>query len=151
MQHQIVIAANPIAVLAYASTVSRWPEWHPSSLKVDGDAGPLHAGARFEEDIRAGDRDGHLSWDVEEYLPGRRWSARARGDHGLSLMLTYQCDAEGDGTRFVRTLDYQFSSLGMRIANQLVLKRRIERESAASLAALRDRAQAHVATAGVSA
>ncbi|WP_223414193.1 MULTISPECIES: sterol desaturase/SRPBCC family protein [unclassified Pseudomonas] len=151
MQHQINIAGNPIDVLAYASTVTRWPEWHPSSLKVDGPRGSLHAGARFEEDIRAGGREGHLSWVVDEYLPGRRWIARAHGDNGLSLVVTYECTAEGDGTRFVRTLDYQFSGLAMRIANRLLLKRRIDRESAASMQALREMAHKHLAAAGANA
>ena len=151
MQHQIDIAGDPIDVLAYASTVTRWPEWHPSSLKVDGQSGPLHAGGRFEEDIRAGGREGHLHWEVNEYLPGRRWSARARGDHGLSLVVTYECEARGDGTHFVRTLEYQFSGLAMRIANRLLLKRRIDRESAASMLALREMAQKQLAPAGVSA
>jgi hypothetical protein len=151
MQHQIDIAAKPIAVLAYASTVTRWPQWHPSSLKVYGQGGPLHAGSRFEEDIRAGGREGHLQWVVDEYLPGRRWSARARGDNGLSLVVTYECEAEGDGTRFVRTLEYQFSGLAMRIANCLLLKRRIERESAASMQALRAMAQKHLAPTGINA
>ncbi|MHC8377591.1 SRPBCC family protein [Pseudomonas sp. MDT1-16] len=151
MQHQIDIAGNPIDVLAYASTVTRWPEWHPSSLKVDGQNGPLHAGARFEEDIKAGGREGHLIWEVNEYLPGRRWSAWARGDHGLSLVVTYECEALGDSTRFVRTLEYQFSGLAMRLANRLLLKRRIDRESAASMLALREMAQKQWAPAGVSA
>lgn len=149
MQHQIRIAGNPIDVLAYASTVTRWPEWHPSSLRIDGQGGPLHAGARFEEDIRAGGRDGHLRWRVTEYLPGRRWSAEAAGDNGLSLVLTYECAAEDDGTRFIRTLEYQFSGLAMRIANRLLLKRRIDRESAASMRALRDRAESNLVAAGV--
>lgn len=151
MQHQVVIAGNPIDVLAYASTVTLWPQWHPSSLHIDGPKGPLHAGARFEEDIRAGGRDGHLRWEVAEYLPGRRWSARAQGDHGLSLVVTYECDAEGNDTRFVRTLEYQFSGLAMRIANRLLLKRRIDRESAASMLALRDMAQKYLAATGVGA
>ncbi|TBN42383.1 SRPBCC family protein [Pseudomonas sp. BGI-2] len=150
MQHQIAIAGNPIDVLAYASTVTRWPEWHPSSLKVQGQGGPLHAGQRFEEDISAGGRTGHLSWEVNEYLPGRRWSAWARGDHGLSLVVTYECESQGEGTRFVRTLEYQFSGLAMRITNKLLLKRRIERESAASMLALREMAQKHLTPAGVS-
>ncbi|MET0779028.1 MAG: SRPBCC family protein [Pseudomonas mandelii] len=150
MQHQIAIAGTPIDVLAYASTVTRWPEWHPSSLKVEGQGGPLHAGLRFEEDISAGGRTGHLSWEVNEYLPGRRWSAWARGDHGLSLVVTYECESQGDGTRFVRTLEYQFSGLAMRITNRLLLKRRIERESAASMLALRDMAQKNLNPAGVS-
>ncbi|NUU36071.1 SRPBCC family protein [Pseudomonas sp. C2B4] len=151
LQHQIEIAGNPIDVLTYASTVTRWPEWHPSSLRINGQKGPLHAGARFEEDIRAGGRDGHLSWRVEEYLPGRRWRAWAEGDHGLSLLLTYECEAEGNGTRFVRTLEYQFSGLGMRIANTLLLRRRIDRESAESMLALREMAQKHLAHSGVNA
>ncbi|WLG47276.1 SRPBCC family protein [Pseudomonas sp. FP1740] len=151
MQHVIDIAGNPVAVLAYASTATHWPQWHPSSLKVDGQSGPLYAGERFEEDIRAGGREGHLSWEVDEYLPGRRWRARARGDDGLSLVVTYECEVEGDDTRFVRTLEYSFSGLAMRIANRLVLKRRIERESAESMLALREMAQKHLALAGVSA
>ena len=151
MQHQIDIAGNPIEVLAYASSVTRWPEWHPSSLKVDGQSGPLHAGKRFEEDIKAGGREGHLRWEVDEYLPGRRWSARACDDHGLSLVVTYECEALGAGTRFVRTLEYRFSGLAMRIANRLLLKRRIDRESAASMLALREMAQKQSAPAGASA
>ena len=151
MQHLVDIPGNPVAVLAYASTATHWPQWHPSSLKVDGQSGPLYAGARFEEDIRAGGREGHLRWEVDEYLPGRRWRARARGDHGLSLVVTYECEAQGDGTRFVRTLEYHFSGLGMRIANRLLLQRRIERESAESMLALREMAQKHLASAGVSA
>ncbi len=39
----------------------------------------------------------------------------------------------------------------MRIANRLLLKRRIDRESAASMLALRDMAHKHLALAGVSA
>lgn len=149
MQHQIDIAGNPVAVLAYASTVTIWPQWHPSSLRINGPKGPLHAGTRFEEDIRAGGRDGHLNWVVEEYLPGRRWIARAYGDNGLSLLLTYECAAKDDGTRFVRTLQYRFSGLAMRMANQLLLKRRIDRESAASMLALRETAEKYLAQSGV--
>ncbi|PNB47518.1 sterol desaturase [Pseudomonas sp. GW456-12-10-14-LB2] len=148
MQHTVDIAGDPIAVLAYAATVSRWPEWHPSSLKIDGPSGALHAGARFDEDIHAGGREGHLRWEVTEYLPGRRWCARAQSDQGLSLRLTYECSAHNDATRFVRTLDYQFEGIGLRIANHLLLKRRIERESAASMLALRDMATRHLALAG---
>ncbi|VVN65319.1 SRPBCC family protein [Pseudomonas fluorescens] len=141
MQHHVDIARSPEAVLAYASSSSRWPEWHPSSLKVEGQSGPLHAGARFEEDIHAGGRSGHLSWEVNEYLPGRRWSARAQGDHGLELLVTYECQpAAGNGTRFSRTLEYRFSGLLMRLGNQLLFKQRIERESAASLLALSEMA-----------
>lgn len=153
MQHHIDIARSSQAVLAYASSASRWPEWHPSSLKVEGQSGPLQAGSRFEEDIRAGGRSGHLSCEVNEYLPGRRWSARAQGDHGLELRVTYECQpAAGNGTRFSRTLEYRFRGLLMRLGNQLLFKQRIERESAASLLALSEMAQRTIpAQTGVSA
>ncbi len=151
MQHQIDIAGEPVAVLAYAASVSHWPDWHPSSLKIDGPQGPLHAGARFEEDIHAGGRAGHLRWEVTEYLPGRRWCARAQSDQGLSLQLTYECSAEAGSTRFVRTLEYRFDGLLIRLANRLLLKRRIERESAASMLALRDTTAQYIGAARASA
>ncbi len=47
MQHRIEIARGPEATLAYAASPGLWPEWHPSSLRVDGAAGPLPAGTRF--------------------------------------------------------------------------------------------------------
>jgi hypothetical protein len=138
MRHEVVIARPPEQVLAYAASARRWPEWHPSSLSVVGPDGPLPTGASFEEDIRAGGREGHLTWDVAAYEEGVRWHAWARGTHGLSLDLVYEVFAAPGGTRFVRTLLYAFPGLGMRLANALVLSRRIDRESAASLAILRE-------------
>lgn len=149
MQHDIEIARAPEQVLAYASSASRWPEWHPSSLKVDAISGPLPAGSHFEEDIHAGGRPGHLSWDVVEYIPGQRWQARAK-DHskGLHLVLTYECRATAGGTQFIRTLDYGFSGLLMRVLNRLILRRRIDRESAESLRILRTMAEQVLAPEG---
>lgn len=141
MQHAIEIARAPEQVLAYASSATRWPEWHPSSLQVDGPGGPLPAGSHFEENIHAGGRAGHLSWDVVELVPGQRWRARATGNHGLQLLLTYECAATARGTRFVRTLEYQFSGLLMRLADRLVLRKRIERESEQSMLILRNVAE----------
>lgn len=73
MQHRIEIARGPEATLAYAASPALWPEWHPSSLRVDGASGPLPAGARFEEDIHAGGRAGTC--------PGR-WSSTSRAASG---------------------------------------------------------------------
>jgi hypothetical protein len=108
---------------------------------VDGAAGPLPAGSHFEEDIHAGGRAGHLSWDVAEYSPGRRWRATARGSHGVDLVLTYECESTASGTRFVRTLEYGFSGFAMRIANWLVMRGRIDRESVESMKRLKEIAE----------
>ncbi|POA57297.1 MULTISPECIES: SRPBCC family protein [unclassified Pseudomonas] len=146
MQHQVDIPRSSASTLAYAASPRCWPQWHPSSLRVEGDAGPLAGGQGFEEDIHAGGRSGHLSWRVEEYLPGQRWRATARGDHGLWLQVTYQCQPLAGGhTRFVRTLEYGFDNLLMRLGNRLLFKRRIERESAASMQALCKMAQQTIA------
>lgn len=137
MQHTVVIARSPLDVLDYAADARRWPEWHPSSLVVVGPEGALPSGATFEEDIRAGGREGHLSWRVTEHVPGARFHAVAHGTHRLTLALTYEVTRHGEGTRFVRTLAYELPGLGMRIANAMVLSRRIRRESVVSLERLR--------------
>ncbi|WP_044874261.1 SRPBCC family protein [Pseudomonas sp. LFM046] len=149
MQHSVDIARPPEHVLAYASTATRWPEWHPSSLQVEGPIGPLPAGSHFEEDIHAGGRSGHLSWDVTEYSPGRRWRATAHGTHGLGLLLTYECEKTANGTRFVRTLEYGFSGWVMRLANRLVMRRTIDRESVESMRQLKAMAEQHIEAASL--
>lgn len=138
MQHEVEIAYGPEQVLAYASCATRWPEWHPSSVRVYGPSGSLAAGSHFDEDIFAGGRTGQLSWDVVEYVAGQRWQARATGNYGLNLSVTYECQATQCGTRFVRTLEYHFPGWVMRLLNRLLLQKRIERESAESLLALRN-------------
>lgn len=138
MQHFVFIERPANALLAYAATPTHWPEWHPSSLRIEGRDGVLVAGDGFEEDIHAGRRFGHLRWEVLDHQAGRRWQARAWGDQGLELLVTYECQAEHGGTRFVRTLEYGFRGLGMQLVNRLLLRRRIEQESECSLQALRE-------------
>lgn len=138
MRHEIDLSSPPEAALAYACTATLWPKWHPSSLAVRAQAGPLPAGARFDEDIHAGGRPGHLTWEVVAYVPGRRWQAIAEGDRGLRLVLTYEVSPVEGGARFVRTLEYHLAGWILRLADRLVLRRRIERESAVSLRQLRD-------------
>lgn len=137
MTHRIDIALPADTLLAYAAAPTHWPQWHPSSLRIDGPSGPLKAGDHFEEDIHAGGRPGHLSWDVTDYQPGKRWQARASGDHGLRLLVTYECQAMPAGTLFIRTLEYDFPGWLMRLLDRLMMRRRVERESEDSLLALK--------------
>ncbi|MNR28264.1 Polyketide cyclase / dehydrase and lipid transport [compost metagenome] len=78
---------------------------------------------------------------MTEYSPGRRWRAFAKGTHGLELLLTYECEKTESGTRFVRTLDYRFAGPLMRLANLLVMRGKIERESAESMRRLKEMAE----------
>ncbi|GAC1628665.1 MAG: hypothetical protein NVS9B10_18840 [Nevskia sp.] len=140
IESQIYIELPAQRVYDYVSTPARWPEWHPSSLRLDAGAErPLAAGARFEEDVRVGKREGRLSWLVREARAPRLWIADAEGLDGLSLRLRlrYDLDARGNGTSFRRTLDYEVSGLWQMLMNQLVMKRRISNESAQSLHVLK--------------
>lgn len=136
--NSIVVARTAKSVFDYATTPARWPEWHPSSLKIYGDAAhSLNRGETFEEDVRAGGRNGHLVWRIVERQPHRLWTAQAHVDNGASLTLTYQVSPDGDGALFERTLSYKLPNVFLRILNKLILRRRIERESAESLARLK--------------
>jgi hypothetical protein len=147
MTHEVEISRDAGQVLDYAATVAHWPDWHPSSLRISAAAGPLAAGARFEENIVAGGQPACLNWTVCEYQPGRLWRAKARGNRGLSLQVTYESSACANGARFVRTLTYGFDGWSMRMANLLILRRRVERESLESMERLRRAAESHLAKA----
>lgn len=144
MQHDVLIARPPQAVLDYASTPALWPEWHPASLRLDpGAEHPLRAGETFEEDIKTAGRDDHLSWVVSECEPGRVWAARARSrNNGADIFIRYRCEPAGEGTRFVRELEYALPGVWLRLLNALFLRRRIDAESRLSLQQLRQRMEA---------
>ena len=136
-EHHIEVPGTPQAVLDYARCVACWPQWHPSSLKVFAAPRALGAGECFEEDIRAAGRSRHLHWEVLEYLPGERWVARAEdAGHSLSLRLSYECRPGPQGCVFSRILEYRLNTPWMRLLDRLLLQRRIERESAESMARL---------------
>jgi uncharacterized protein YndB with AHSA1/START domain len=139
LQHSIRIRRPAQEVFDYATAPARWPEWHPSSLRLaPGAEKPLPAGARFEEDIAAaGGRKAHLRWIVTEAVTPSLWRAQAEADNGLTLSLSYQFLAEDHGTRFVRTLDYALASPWLRALNVILLRWLIARESAESLQRLK--------------
>lgn len=133
MQHHVDIALAPQQVLGYLSTPSRWQEWHPYPVAITAPDGPLPAGSRFGY---TGGRAGKLDWEVID-AASRHWQTRARGRHGLEIDILYECLPAAGGTRVVRTLDYRFTSLFARIADRLVVRRRIERDSIVLLSKLR--------------
>lgn len=147
MRHEVDIDGHPQEVLAYARTATRWPEWHPSSLRVSGPSGPLDVNSRFEEDIHAGGKAGHLRWQVTQCEPSSHWQARAWGQHGLKLVVTYTVTPCAQGTRFVRTLHYQLPAV-LKLLDVLVLRKKIESESVLSMVQLREACMASVPPAG---
>jgi hypothetical protein len=137
MTHVVEIRGTPEAVLAYAATPSHWPEWHPSSLRVQAAPGPQGPAAVFEEDIHAGGRPGHLSWRVTAYRPAMHWQAEARGPHRLWLRVDYRVEPCATGTRFERRLAYVLPGFVWGLYNRLIGRRRVGRESVESMARLK--------------
>lgn len=134
LQHSIVIAADPGVVFDYVCTPGFWPDWHPSSLRLHGDAArPLHADDRFEEDIRAGGREARLRWRVLTAEAPALWTAQAVADNGVELELTYRVQPAANGTLFERELLYRVSGWWLKLLNILLLRRRIAAESVHSL------------------
>lgn len=143
MVHTVEIRGTPADVLAWAGAPTNWPSWHPSSRRIYADGGTLGPGARFEEDIHAGGRPGHLVWQVNEYRAGAHWQAEARGDHSLWLRVDYAVEALPDGTTlFERRLVYRLPGFWWGLYNKLLGRRRVERESALSLRQLKERYEA---------
>ncbi len=71
------------------------------------------------------------------------WQARAANTAGsLRILLTYECSGGPRGARFVRTLHYHSPNPLLRLANALVMRGRVERESAYSLTLLKRRLEA---------
>jgi uncharacterized protein YndB with AHSA1/START domain len=124
------IAASPAAVYDLVTRPARWHEWHPSSIRADDRAkASLAAGAQFEEDIRSSGFIRHLRWTVLEAEPPRRWCAEAVMGDGSTVRLLYELSDREGGTRFVRTLDYRLAPPLLRLLNDLLLWRRVRRES----------------------
>jgi hypothetical protein len=133
--NHVDIACKPKQILDYVSTVTRWQEWHPYPVTTQAPTGPLQTGSAFEY---ASAKAGRLSWVVVNCVSDRSWTARARGQYGLELCVTYECQETSEGTRFVRTLEYRFASPLFRLLDRLMLRRRIKRDSVALLDRLRD-------------
>lgn len=131
---QAEIACSPAELFHYVTTPARWKEWHHSSLRTGpGAEQPLGVGARFEEDIRAGAVNAHLHWHVDHVKPEQCWIARADGTLGIELTLRYDFTSAPNGVLFQRTLDYRSRHTLLHWLHRLVLRHKVEKESAQAL------------------
>lgn len=131
------IPAAPSAVYDYVTRPARWKQWHPASLGAQDHADhSLAAGATFEEDIRSAGFTRHLRWQVKDSQPGKRWEAHAVMTDGSTVQLLYEFATDGAGTRFTRTLNYSIKPRLLRAINDLLMWRKVRRESTKALANL---------------
>ena len=125
-------------VFDFVTTPSNWPRWHPSSIRVSGDAEhPLAAGERCVEEYVVAGRRGSAEWMVAGCERPSTWVIEAHPPGGGQARITYHLFAVDEGTRFTRTLEYAMPTPLLALLDALVLRRRIEHESATAVDNLR--------------
>ena len=151
VQNAARIAVSPARLFAYVTTPANWPQWHPSSVRVTGDTDhPLLAGESCTEEFVVAGRSGACLWTVREREPDARWviDTTTRGGYAR---IEYALEADGDGTRFTRTLQYRMPNVLLALLDVLVIRRRITRESSLALQRLQARVEALVPEAATAA
>lgn len=142
---EITIARPVEEVYDFATAPANWVRWHPSTLRVDGDAGhPQDVGETCTEEFVVAGRRGVTDWIVTRRERPALWTIASRPSAdgksaGGSATITYQLAPAGSGgTRFTRTLEYAMTNPLTALLNVLVLRRRVDAESRQALANLRD-------------
>jgi uncharacterized protein YndB with AHSA1/START domain len=122
----------------YVTTPGNWPAWHPSSLGVSGATDhSLEPGEQVTEEFQVAGRRGRVVWTVREREAPRRWVIDGRVEAGGGGTITYTATPHAGGTSFEREFVYTISNPLMRLLDRLVLRRRIEKESAEVLLRLK--------------
>jgi uncharacterized protein YndB with AHSA1/START domain len=132
---------RPLAqVFEFVTTPANWPQWHPSSLGVSAGADhSLAVGERVVEEFLVAGRRGRVIWIVKERAEPHRWVIAGeiigRNNGGV---ITYQLSAKENGTFFEREFVYNTPGLIFPLLDRLVVRRRVEWESAEALRRLKN-------------
>ena len=137
------IPRPPSEVFQYVTTPGYWPEWHPSSLKVEGPGADHSAqvGEEVVEEFHVAGRRGQVTWRVVERVEPRRWKIEGTitgRSSGGTVSYTLGPTRDG-GTDFVRTFAYPTPGLLFTFADWLFVRGRVRSESAQAADRLRRR------------
>ncbi|MGP4846031.1 sterol desaturase family protein [Marinobacter sp. 1Y8] len=136
----ITIERSANQSLEYASSVNRWPEWHPQSTQIDAASpGPLQAGDRFNEVIDTPMGKNRVSWEVISQSEGNHWRVLGTNlDNDVGIDLTYRVKSTSPNTsEFERALSYTMPNFPLVLANVLHFKAAIEQKSEQALQRLK--------------
>lgn len=137
----VATIARPIGdVFEYVTMPGHWPAWHPSSLAVSGATDhSLAVGEQVTERFRVAGREGSVVWTVRERDAPRRWLIDGQIIGGGSGTVAYTLSAAAEGTRFERAFTYPTPTLAIALLDALVVRRRIQAESAEAVRRLKAR------------
>jgi uncharacterized protein YndB with AHSA1/START domain len=126
-------------VYEYVTTPGSWPQWHLSSLGVDGDTDhSLQVGESCTEAFHVAGYKGQVVWTVTSREVPRRWviSGKIVGRNNGGI-ITYSLTPENGGTHFEREFVYPTPNLVFRLLDWLVVRRRVTAESEQALRQLK--------------
>ena len=122
----------------YVTTPGNWPAWHPSSLGVSGATDhSLEPGEMVTEEYSVAGRRGRVVWTVRERAAPHRWIIDGAVEGGGGGTITYTLTPDAGGTLFERDFVYAMPNALLALLDRLVLRRRVEAESAEALRRLK--------------
>ncbi|MFJ4292314.1 SRPBCC family protein [Cupriavidus sp. NPDC089707] len=149
---EVVIARTPAEVFDYISTPQHWPAWYPASGAVAGATDhPLGLGERVAESFVAGERSAVVIWTVTISQRPRIWAIAGEVPGGrragtitykLTPAMTPSLTPSAESTRFEREFSYQSPTLLFALINRLMLRSRLQSESAEAVRRLKARLEA---------
>ena len=135
----IQIQAPTNRIFDYVTTPGNWLRWHPSSLEVSGATDhSLEPGEQVTEEFRVAGRRGRVVWTVRECVAPHRWVIDGRIEGGGGGTVTYTLTPHDSGVIFEREFVYAMPNPLLALLDRLVLRRRVEAESAEALRRLKN-------------
>jgi uncharacterized protein YndB with AHSA1/START domain len=131
--------SEPIGqVFDFITTPGKWPQWHPASVSVSGNAGhSLLQGEQVGEDISVAGRHGQVTWSVRERSAPHRWVIDGTGKDGGRATITYTLTPHPDGTNFERELVYTMPNALLTVLDWLIIRSRMKADSVEALQRLK--------------
>jgi uncharacterized protein YndB with AHSA1/START domain len=125
-------------VFDFITTPANWPQWHPASVSVSGNADhSLLPGEEVTEDISVAGRRGQVTWLVRERSAPHRWVIDGKGEDGGGATITYTLTPHLAGTNFERELVYTMPSILLAVLDFLIIRSRMKADSVEALQRLK--------------
>ncbi|HXV82968.1 MAG TPA: SRPBCC family protein [Candidatus Binatia bacterium] len=125
-------------VFDFVTTPRNWPQWHPASVSVSGNADhSLRPGEEVTETICVLGYRGGAKWLVRERSAPHRWVIDGSGENRGVATITYTLTRRSEGTVFDRELVYTMPNPLFPLFDSLILRRRMKTDSAEALRCLK--------------
>lgn len=147
LEYEALIAAPIADIYEYAANPRNWVEWYPGTREVEGaPEGLPRVGDEWEESIKIAGMSLRFTWRATEVEAPRAWtiegSAKIHGPlklvmDGGTATLSHRLDEREGGTSYRREITFRMSNPLLRLANRLLLKRKMDAELEEALQCLK--------------